>query len=221
MRRRVHFLHIGKNAGNEICRYLGQLNQVQDAIEFVAQPHDVYLIHLPEPNEYLFSIRDPIARFRSGFYSRKRKGQPKLYSEWTAYDALAFRDFEHASDLAEALFAEGEAGCRAFAAMKSIRHTSQNQTDWFYCCGHFLSIRPPLAIIRQEKFSQDIFALQRKLGIGAPAMLPSDDVASHVNDYRGLPELSNKAIENLRRWYAQDFEFYRMCNDWIERRDNP
>ncbi len=160
-------------------------------------------------------MRDPLARFRSGFYSRKRKGQPRLHVEWSQYEVEAFSRFEHANDLAEALFRPDELGEMAFAAIKSIRHTSQNQVDWFDLCGHFLKLRPPVAIIRQEKFREDMCFLQARLGMKQFLIIEKDEVRSHQTDYSGVPELSALAIANLRRWYAQDFEFYRICDEWM------
>lgn len=219
-RKRVHFLKIGKNAGTEINRYIDFINSSVPDRRIVKHVHDVFLRHLPMDEDYFFSIRDPIARFRSGFYSRKRKGQPRIYSEWSKYDAVAFRDFQHANDLAEALFRKDELGLKACAAIKSIRHTAQNQVDWFYTCGNFAEVRPPLVIIRQENFGEDIMALQLKMGISDPVVLAEDKIASHHNNYEGTPGLSEKAIENLRIWYSQDFEFYELCNHWVSQGGN-
>lgn len=214
-RKPIHFLHVGKTAGTEIRRYLKVLAQRLQQTHFVVHGHDTGLKDLPAGEDYLFSIRDPISRFRSGFYSRKRKGQPLTFSEWTAHDAQAFADFEHANDLAEALFREDVAGMKAFCAMKSIRHTAQNQSDWIDLCGYFLSIRPPLAIIRQEHFAEDMRYLQYRLGLREPVVVERDKVKSHENDYGGTPVLSELARANLQKWYAQDHEFYRICNAWI------
>ena len=218
-KRVIHFLHIGKNAGSQVMSIANQFNDLSRRRTILKRKHDIFLKDIPSDDDYFFSIRDPISRVRSGFYSRKRKGQPRIYSEWSAYDELAFSEFEHANDLAECLFGNGETGARAWAAMKSIRHTAQNQSDWFYCCGNFLRVRPPIFIIRQESFDRDISAF---IGTADPDVeisrirLSSNAVESHRNDYSGVPPLSPRAIENLRSWYAQDFSFCKLCNDWIE-----
>jgi hypothetical protein len=210
----IHFLHLGKNAGTEIARYIDALNTERGPVRIKKHGHNTFLRHLPATDRYFFSVRDPISRFQSGFYSRKRKGQPRIYSEWSAYERVAFDTFEHANDLAEALFRSDELGAAAFGAMKSIRHTAQNQVDWFYGCGNLFKVRPPVAVIRHGHFAADVMTLQRKLGVERPVLLPSDRVASHQNDYREIPELSELAARNLRTWYAQDFEFYRQCCQW-------
>lgn len=220
-RPRVHFLHIGKNAGTEIKRYVDHLRPaLASRWKVVKHRHETWLRDLPPGEPYFFSIRSPLGRFRSGFYGRKRKSLPRYHREWSEHEALAFGDFEHANDLAEALFRKDDLGRKAWAAMKSPKHTAMNQSDWFTACGQFLRVRPPLVIIRQEHFAEDIASLQRKLGVDPPVVLEADFVASHRTDYAGVPPLSELAVENLRRWYAQDFEFYDLCCDWVARGGN-
>jgi hypothetical protein len=218
-RRCVYFLHIGKNAGTQIGSLAHQLNELSRKNMIVRQPHHVLLWALPREDPYFFSIRNPISRFRSGFYSRKRKGQPRYNVAWSPHDEIAFAEFEHANELAESLFEPGKVGNAACAAMKSIIHTSMNQCDWFSCQGNFLRLRPPLWIVRQENFEADMNVL---ISRAFPDIDPSridfstDDVSSHKNDYSGVPALSQKAKENLERWYAQDIAFYDMCDAWLE-----
>ena len=217
--RTIHFLHIGKNAGTQVANIAEQVNRVSASHVIVPQRHGVLLRDLPYEDPYFFSIRCPISRFRSGFYSRKRKGQPRIYSEWTPHDAIAFSEFEHANDLAESLFAEGELGHKACAAINSIRHTAENQRDWFSCYGNFLTVRPPVWIVRQERFETDFKTFMSRAfpDIDASAIdFTIDNVASHKNDYTDTPPLSDRAIENLKHWYAQDIAFCGMCEDWIE-----
>jgi hypothetical protein len=216
---RIHFLHIGKNAGTQLSNIARQINSQSKKSVILQHGHNTYLKDIPEGENYFFSIRNPISRFRSGFYSRKRKGQPRTYNEWSKYDKIAFSEFEHANDLAESLFLEGDKGRRAWAAMKSIRHTAQNQSDWFVCCGNFLRARPPVWIIRQEAFEEDVreFIKSAGLGLNNPVIdFGVDDVKSHKNDYTSTPPLSLKAKENLQAWYVQDMVFYEMCESWIE-----
>lgn len=217
----IHFLHIGKCAGTQIGHLVNQINALSGEKRINKRAHDVYLRNLPKDSQYFFSIREPISRFYSGFYSRKRKGRPRLYSEWSAYDAFAFETFEHANDLAESLFEPGRTGADAIAAIKSIRHTAQDQIDWFYLCGAFLEVRPPIHIIRQSNFSEDFHKFLYFAGLeeySSAVRIISGNEGSHANDYSDTLPLSEKAKENLMRWYSQDLEFYRMCSDWIDQR---
>lgn len=222
----IHFLHIGKCAGTQIERIISEINdfKVGGIPRIVKRNHDIFLRDLPPHVGYFFSIRDPISRFKSGFYSKKRKGQPRRHSEWTKYEAFAFSHFDEANDLAEALFLEGRAGNHAAAAINSIRHTSQNQSDWFYCSGSFLFVRPPIYIIRQENFQNDCLELFSRIGIQdywPKVSISSDFTLAHANDYSRSPDLSPLAVKNLMTWYAQDLAFHRMCVSWIEAGGRP
>lgn len=214
-RPRLHFLHIGKNAGTQIQVICARVNAAGHAKRIEVHPHEVMLPDLPPQDPYFFSIRNPVTRFYSGFYSRKRKGRPHYSYNWTRNEAIVFGRFEHANDLAEALFTPGETGAAAARAMLSVQHVAMHQHHWFNLHGQFLTLRPPVHIIRQEHFDTDMAVFLRK--IGAPPDMTPKQVrgAAHKNDYAGIPDLSPLAIANLERWYAADFEFYRDCADWI------
>ncbi|MEO0462985.1 MAG: hypothetical protein AAF127_07625 [Pseudomonadota bacterium] len=214
-RRVVYFLHIGKAAGSQAKKMIRQVNAVRSDIHLVGLTHDTRLIDLPEPADYFFSIRDPISRFRSGFYSRKRRGRPHNDFPWTANEETAFTRFEHANDLAEALFEPGELGMKAMAAMKSIRHTAQDQADWFAMAGDIFSVRPPVWVIRQEHFESDFSILMDKLGVDFTPEPRRDALGAHSNDYSDVPALSDVSKEKLRLWYAQDFALYDAVETWM------
>lgn len=220
----IHYLHIGKCAGTQVLTLAQSVNARGPKRRILKRSHDVFLKHLPPKVDYFFSIRDPLSRFRSGFYSRKRKGQPRNYFEWSADDAQAFVDFPEANDLAESLFSDGALGAKAWAAMKSIRHVAQNQSDWFYCKGNFLKTRPPLWILRTEHFDKDLKTLLDRVDLGVPTdgLVASDDpIDRHANDYKAIPDLSDKALENLKTWYAQDIAFYQACETWMAQHETP
>lgn len=211
---RVHFLHLGKCAGTQVAAVSAAV-----APAILCHPHGVGLRDLPADQPWFFSIRDPITRFRSGFYSRKRKGQPRYLSEWQPAEAQAFAAFDHANDLAEALFAPGPDGRAAFAAIHAIAHTARRQCDWFIGCADFLDQRPPVWIVRQEQFDGDMRRLLDRIGLpqgDAPLPVAQDDCGAHRNDYADTPALSDLAVRNLARWYASDQQLYALCQDWID-----
>ena len=81
-RTHVYFLHIGKTAGTQIIHVIEQVNSGNAAYFLIAPGHGRKLLTLPEAAPYFFSIRRPEGRFRSAFYSRKRKGLPRHPVEW-------------------------------------------------------------------------------------------------------------------------------------------
>ena len=119
VRRTVHFLHLRKNAGTQIKFVAQQINENNENCWVESHKHRVRLNDLPPEAEHFFSIRDPITRFKSAFYSRKRKGQPRIFIDWSPEEKEIFSTFEHANDLAEALFEDSSRGSLAFGAMKA------------------------------------------------------------------------------------------------------
>lgn len=213
----VNLLHIGKTGGTQITQLGDEVNLRLGAQAFQAHTHPVRLPDLPAKASYAFSIRRPEARFRSGFYSRKRCGRPRFNNPWHPGEARAFAAFPDANDLAEALFDPGVRGAEARAAINSINHTAAHQIDWFTPNGYFLQQNPPVGIVRTEHLAGDWAALAARLGLGDIAPPPSDDpVLAHRNDYDGTPPLSPLAMENLRRWYVRDTAFYDDCCAWLE-----
>ncbi|MEO1329987.1 MAG: hypothetical protein AAFW46_10015 [Pseudomonadota bacterium] len=213
----VHFLHIGKTAGTQVRMALKKIARRDQRFRFRAHPHRTGLKDLPADAAYFFTLRDPISRFRSGFYSRKRQGRPRYDSPWSDDERRAFERFEHANDLAEALFRDDADGRAATAAMLSIVHVFRGQAEWFARRGAFLEAQPPLAILRQEHLSEDWGRFMTALGIDARlAATAIESGREHVNDYSGVPPLSERAIANLERWYAADRAFHRMCSHYVE-----
>ncbi len=210
----VAFLHIGKNAGTQI-RYLEKLiNDAQSQIRFVNYGHALKLNNIPESVPYFFSIRNPVTRFKSAFYSRKQ-----IERRWHDVEKIAFADFEHANDLAEALFSGGDAGTRAFWAMNNIGHVNSDQFEWLENCGYIFTHREPIFIIRQENFEADFKVLLQRLHLRIDwnhLDIAPKQQRSNSFDYLDTPELSPLAVSNLELWYKRDFEFHRTCVEWIE-----
>jgi hypothetical protein len=216
----IHFLHIGKNAGTQIKQVIEQINAAPSGLKIKSHKHNIGLRQLPAAERYFFSIRRPDTRFMSGFYSRKRKGQPRTYVEWNSHEGMAFAAFEHANDLAEALFERGSEGRAAMCAIISITHPAMHQIDWFQQAGHIFDLRPPVAILRQEALAEDIATFVRRIETPVKVSLIDDPVGAHANDYTGVPPLSEKAMAKLQRWYVRDYEFYNRCTDWIAAQDD-
>lgn len=211
----IHYLHIGKTAGTQIKFLSEKIDRQLDDTRIILHKHHVDFNALPKDDAYFFSIRHPQTRFVSGFYSRKRKGAPRHFSEWSAHEERVFTEFEHANDLAEALSNPRKA-TSALCAMKTILHTAKMQVSWFDGAGYFLDVRPPLHIIRQEHFEKDLASFSAKIGLPSAPEIATDPVKSHKNSYEGIPPLSPLAKENLAKWYDQDVQFYKMCSDWVE-----
>ncbi len=213
----IHFLHVGKAAGTQIKNTIKRINATRGIGRIVEHGHEAGLTDLPAGQRYFFCTRDPAARFRSGFYSRKNEGRPTHTVPWTAHERRSFERFAHANDLAEALFTPGEAGRDATMALRSIRHTARNLVDTFKFEGSLFELRPPVWIIRQEQFDADLAAFLDRIGFRGDAGLDTSSAGANRGAYGDAPPLSVAAVANLKRWYAQDYAFLDLCEDWLAR----
>ncbi len=213
-RQRFHFLHIGKTAGTQTRYVLSNLPTQRRGYRFTAHPHYVKLRDLPETADYFFGIRNPVDRFVSGFYSRKRRGRSGS-NEWNQHEQLTFQRFPHANDLAESLGNVDRSGEHAFFGMRSIKHVNMMQADWFDDQGYFLDNRPTIWIVRVSSFNEDLRSCLHRMGIRSSIRTSTDQPISHATNYDGIPRLSEQAIANLEAWYWRDFRFTAHCTDWL------
>jgi hypothetical protein len=213
----VHFLHIGRNAGTTIKEFNDAVGAAGQGVAIMAHDHKVGLADLPEQANYFFSVRDPIERFYSAFYwRRKRRDQAEEGDSYSEQERKAFSRFREANELAETLFADGTAGLHAITAMQDIKHVKRPQHSWFPTVEEVLDRRPPLCIVRLERMRGDLGFLCSRFGLDIDTVWPEKEARHrHKNNDSDRPALSPKAVENLRRWYAADFQFYRLAMDWI------
>lgn len=206
----VHFLHIRKTGGTAVAEALGP---VAERYGLMLHPHATKLCDVPRHHRVVFFVRHPIPRFVSGFFSRLRRGLPRHHYEWNPGEAEAFRNFQNANDLAEALSASDQRRMQqAHEAMQSISHVKSTYRDWISgeqeLDDRLSSI---LWIGLQETLSADFEYLKQQLGLPADMSLPLDDVLAHRTPPGFDRQLSPLAERNLSRWYADDLRFYEYC----------
>ena len=166
----------------------------------------------------MFFLRDPIARFVSGFYSRQRQGYPMYSSPWNAEEAVAYKNFTTPNDLGIALSSVSpERQQQAREAMGAIEHVRNSYWDWIDCKDELLSRRDDILFIGfQETLSDDFDSLKELLGLPPGVQLPSKtQKQSHVNPEHLDKSLDDVAIKNLSTWYRKDFEFIGFCKETI------
>ena len=174
----------------------------------------------PERNAMLRWRGRPEAR-PVHFLSRQREGRPRYAARWTPEEREAFERFATPGQLALALSSDDrEEGEHAKAAMRNIRHVRDGYWKWFESEDYFRSrVRDLFFIGFQETLAGDFEILKSRLGLPGRLALPSDDVEAHITP-RGLDrKLRAGAVENLRKWYEEDFRFVGLCREMIRR--NP
>lgn len=206
-RTRFHYLHIGKTAGTATKAVMTAMNQQRGGkAKFILHKHYVSLSDLPTDALYFFALRDPIDRFYSGFYSRKRKGQPRHHQEWSRQEAWCFDRFPEANDLALALGADDP--LPAIISMRSIGHIRRRLVDVLDDMHGVLVDHRPAFILRQAQVETDFRAFADKFGLGPVPDFPKDAVAAHRNSYDETPPLSDTAKDNLRHYLSDDIAYY-------------
>jgi hypothetical protein len=214
----VHFLHIGKTGGTAINHALSLYRETARYV-IKRHGHNKTLRDIPDGEGVIFFLRDPLTRFTSGFNSRLRRGEPRAHNPWSAAEEEAFSRFDTPNQLATALSSDdAEERRRARAAMESIAHVRDSFWKWFECEEYFLSRMEDIFFIGfQETLSQDFEIVKLKLGLPQRLNLPSDEILAHKSPAHFDTALDDRAIENLKHWYAEDIKFYAKCKSYAER----
>jgi len=214
----VHLLHIGKT-GVTAIKYALKPHLVTSDYVIKLHPHRVILRDIPRGDYVIFFLRDPITRFVSGFYSRKRQGQPRYSIPWSMDEKTAFEEFDTPNRLATAISSEDEnERDRAIKAMQCIGHIRSSYWEWFESESYFLSRLSDILLVGfQENLSEDFERLKLKLGLSENVRLPTDEINAHKNPSYIDKTLDQKAIENLKEWYASDYAFIRLYKQYIEK----
>jgi len=211
-KKNLHFIHIGKTGGSNIKSTLKDINLRKYKLIF--HPHEVNLSDIPEGDKVFFCIRNPIDRFQSGFYSRKRKGQPRYYSEWSDSERISFNTFSSAEELASSLDENMDHYEEAKFAMNSITHINSSYWDWFKSEEYFNKrLSGMFFILRLENFNEDFNNLLLKLDIKKKIKLGSDKISMHSNNVKY--SLSKESLVNLNIWYKNENRFIDFINKKI------
>jgi hypothetical protein len=214
----IHFLHIGKTGGTAINHALEPVrNTAVYRIEL--HQHSFRLKDVPDGDKVVFFLRDPAKRFVSSFNDRQREGKPRYGGAWGDGEKAAFRQFHTPNDLAGALSSKSPSTRKAaIRAMKTISHVNSSYWDWFENEAYFLSrIRDILFIGFQETLDEDFAALRKMLWLPETIDLPKDDFHAHRSPGEQDTYLGEEALQNLREWYAADYEFIRLCKEHAKR----
>lgn len=216
----VHFIHVPKSGGSAL-RYAIREARRNNGGKLVSpwgpirgHDHRFRFRHVEDDEKAVFALRDPVSRFVSAYHSRRRKGAPRYWEEWSDAERLAFEWFPTAQDLADGLAEPGEVRERATLAMRSIRHLKRPMTYWVGKPAYMLqNLDKILYIARQETLDEDWEKVKKLLDIPRDQMLPHDAVNAHRTTYEGDMTFSEKALDALRVWYADDYRLLEIAEE--------
>jgi hypothetical protein len=161
-----------------------------------------------------FFLRDPIARFVSGFNWRLQVTPTKPPSPRKEAQVAAFAIFQTPDTLGIALADERNPFHNdAITAMNSIGHVRNHYTEWLVSEDYLLSRKDDLLFIgMQEELSDDFEILKTILRLGEEARLPQrDHPRAHRNPVNLDTTLSPISREALQTWYAEDYRLLETC----------
>lgn len=219
----LHFVHVGKTGGTAIKQALLShrlaYRHERNAHKLPVGPYGRIHLHkhrfrlgdVPPGDFVFFCVRDPIARFVSGFYSRLNKGQPHFYYEWSDGERVAFEAFPTPRALAAALAAADRDERRlAIMAMRSIRHLGGIERTLVSPRYVRARLGQIVYIARQETLDRDWEQLKRLLELPLDIELPSG-VRAHRRDPSLFADIDEAGMRALRDWYARDYRIVTYC----------
>jgi hypothetical protein len=211
----VHMLHVGKTGGIAVKTAL-ETAEIPPGLRLLLHGHGISLRNVPAGDEVFLFLRDPVARFVSGFEMRRREGHPRRDRAWTAAEQRAFRQFGSAQALAMGLRSSNRSErAEAQRAMRSISHVRTHLTDWLASEAEVRSRQRDLVFIGwQESLDAAFRVLVSLLGLPPTTSLPSDPYGANRAPADDLQRtLSADAVEIMRAWYAEDYKLIALLGD--------
>lgn len=214
----VHFLHIGKTGGTAIKHALAEAIH-PPGIKLILHGHDISLDQIDSAEPVIFSLREPVSRFISAFYSRMRCGQPRYFFPWSELEQKVFSVFATPEALALALAdSDSEHHPLAREALEGIRHF-RRLNRWLVGEDFLLSRRDQILFVAfQESLDRDFENLRRLLNLPASVVLPTGELEAHRNPAGLSRHIAQPGVEALRHWYAEDARLIEVCRQLMQSR---
>lgn len=213
----VHFLHIGKTGGTSIKHAIQNRKSpfVNHKYVVFLHNHEFGLQDIWKGEKFFFVVRNPVKRFVSSFYSRKRKGMPRFFDDWTVEESKAFELFSTPNELALGLTSDDESvRTAARAAMKNIGHVRTSYWDWFVDEETLQTRLSDIVLVgQQETLSEDFKRLKGILDLPSSMQLPNDSVSTHSTPEKFDKRLEPEAVKNLTEWYEREYHLLQILAD--------
>jgi hypothetical protein len=218
----LHVFHIGKTGGTALGHALVE-HAGASSHTLLFHGHGLKLPDVPDGEQFMFVIREPLSRFVSGFNGRLRMDRPRYDYPWREEERIAFARFATPDALAAALSSrDRKERKQAEQAMRGIGHVNTSYRYWFGDDKTFRRRLPDVFFIGfTERLDDDFELLKRKLGLPADARLPRDETVAHRAPGGFEDRLGDVARANLERWYAWDVAFYRLCRELAPQVNGP
>ncbi len=160
-----------------------------------------------------------MSRYRSGFMSRQRQGQPRNFIPWSEGERWAFTRFSDPDQLAEALASDDhEVRTQAELAFGKIGHVNTPLEYWLGSRSLLDKRRSDIVWIGlQAELDSDFPHLAKILELPAGTNLPTDNVTAHRNPDLAPITLSQHGRIALLNRFANDANLFEWCLHHRER----
>ena len=195
----IYFMHISKCGGTTLRDAFIELNKFSNT-KVRRFPHAVKAnnLNFKNKNKYIISIREPLSRYFSAYYDRKRS------KELNKIERSYYELFPTANKLAEALsHKDNEIKFKAIEAMEKIELVNHKLEYWFSI--DFLKKQKPYFIFEQEKLEEDFIEFCRLIKFNKKINFY---VRNKNLDKPESNNLSHLAISNLKKYLKNDFQIY-------------
>lgn len=211
----LHFIHISKTGGSAIKQAIRSADVSETPFgRLHLHPHPYKLEEVPEDHPVFFCVRDPVSRFMSSFYSRKRKGRPKYFRDWNEVERAAFEIFETPQALGTALASsDPQVRGRAETALNGMRQVKRGLRRWLNSPTFLRRRRDQIVYIaRQETLTDEWDQMKEVLGLPTALQLPSGREEAHRGDEDEDRRLDPIARKALTKWYGHDYLVISYCD---------
>jgi len=208
---KIHLLHIGKTGGTAI-KYALKNTRLYTQNQLNLHNHKTKLEDIPPGDQIILFLRDPISRFISGFYSRKRKGKPRYNSDWNSLEIELFSNFSTPNEMVNSLKDKQSINHDlAKQALIKIKHL-RSIAYWLSEVDYIKHRKNDFSFIGfQENLEEDFKKLKIILNLPTHLTLPCDPVQSHKSP-DGLDKyLSADNFQYLQKVYEQDYRIINYC----------
>lgn len=203
----IKFLHIGKTGGSFI-KYI--INKVDTNGKLELRYHHNSILD-GNTGPCIFFVRDPVKRFISGFISRLRKGQPRIYSEWSRDEQIAFTNFKTPDELATSLSSSDKyIYNKAIHAMNSISHVKMGLSHYLIDIDNIKKHKDKIIYVgKTETMNNDLENVIKMLGYN---YIISNDDMDNINthktpaNYEHMKCLSDLGKQNIIKYFSKDYE---------------
>lgn len=219
-KQRYRILHVGKTGGSSIGKLLKTVRAQGESYPVSLLRHKKTLQGMLKQSPKLnigFVVRDPADRFVSGFNSRMRAGRPAHTKyTWSAEEAAAYSYFPTANDLAEALLSTDERLLSAAQfSMQAINHLRRG---YEFHLGSVRTIQKYQASIYAvcdlKQLDSQIYRFLEPAGVSKET-IDANFARRHEapKEQKKASVLSDLARENLKTYWATEYEIYQYCLD--------